>query len=60
MTGAILDAVRTEWLKVRTLPGTDRTVSPAPPRHRRGQHAFAGTTHVSAATPAGRTPPAQP
>ena len=56
MTPAILDAVRTEWLKVRTLPGTAALCAGAALVTVAGSTLVAGTIHVSSADPGGLDP----
>lgn len=56
MTAPILDAVRTEWLKVRTLPGTMALCAGAAVVTVAISSLVAATIHVSSADPGGQDP----
>jgi ABC-2 type transport system permease protein len=56
MTGAILDAVRTEWFKVRTVPGTAALCAGAAVITIAISTLVTATVHVSSADPGGQDP----
>jgi ABC-2 type transport system permease protein len=56
MTAALLDAVRTEWLKMRTLPGTAALCAAAAVVTIAISTLVTATIHVSSADPAGQDP----
>jgi ABC-2 type transport system permease protein len=56
MTAAILDAVRTEWLKMRTLPGTAALCAAAAVVTIVISTLVTATIHVSSADPGGQDP----